>query len=993
MSNLAELPEYHDVVSLVPGSCVQFLDFGLSLERVGHVRRTFWDKPPSIPGSRSGLGIVIEDADGALRDADGRVVPDERVYTVDAKRVLEGFARQWLPLPFLRVIEYRDGEPSRFAKGPLNWVRVHVAPLDEPDRHQNTHRLTVAFDTELLPFRPDRAYLAPAVGDVQAGRDFALASALEHFAWFLDEAWVADWLDRVFQDGRVLAHRRRSRSNVPLPAAEHPSEAQARYVVLLDILRDLAVLPRVKFYDTETDPAAVNPIDVDLLVDVGNSRTCGVLVEFHRDKALELTDSHPLRIRDLSRPELVHGEPFDTRLEFALPRFGHEIHSRRSGRANAFTWPHIVRIGNEAVRLSHASRGSAGSTGMSSPKRYLWDTRKRVQPWRFNAISGDDGQTEPTISEGVYVGLVRETGEPLGEDDLPMLHARFSRSSLMSFVLSEIVFQALVQMNAPGQQRIHTSVPRRLRRIILTQPTAMPLEERLIYKRRAKDAVQLAWRALGWDRDDGGYRRRPDVRMDWDEATCTQLVFLYSEIAEKLRSKGQTLMDVLGRVRPDRGTHASLRVASIDIGGGTTDLIITTYVDDAEGTAQTALRPTQEFREGFNVAGDDIVKQVIEDHVLPAMRRHMESIGVRDARSLLTELLGSELGGQKESLRVMRRHFANQIAAPIGLALLGWYEESQLKIEDRELTRSFGDFFSRDLGPNRRVLDFFEGEISNRAQRPFRFEDVLLTVTDTDVDTSVRAAIGQILGCLCEIVHAYDCDTLLLSGRPSRLPAVLGCVHAKLPVSPDRIHCMHRYRVGKWYPFRDASDRIRDPKTTAVLGAVVGTLAERALPGFRLATEQLNVRSTARFIGEMEGAGVIRRAHVLFERVDLDDPEAELPERWHEMHAPFHIGFRQLDVERWPPTPLYYVEFASPEAAERLKDSKPLRLLLGQREGIRHWRDDESLELEAVKESFEIREIEDRDGQIVNRSAIVLRLQTLPAADGYWTETGLFDVH
>ena len=46
------------------------------------------------------------------------------------------------------------------------------------------------------------------------------------------------------------------------------------------------------------------------------------------------------------------------------------------------------------------------------------------------------------------------------------------------------------------------------------------------------------------------------------------------------------------------------------------------------------------------------------------------------------------------------------------------------------------------------------------------------------VDAVVQSAVGQVLADLCEAVHAFDCDWLLLSGRPSRLRAVQDIIRA-----------------------------------------------------------------------------------------------------------------------------------------------------------------------------------------------------------------------
>jgi hypothetical protein len=89
---------------------------------------------------------------------------------------------------------------------------------------------------------------------------------------------------------------------------------------------------------------------------------------------------------------------------------------------------------------------------------------------------------------GPMAQLVNQKGEPLhlvdpdadSADHLPVFEPLYSRSSVMTFVLSEVLLQALTLMNSPQQRgrRAHAETPRRLRRIVLTLPTGMPLAER-----------------------------------------------------------------------------------------------------------------------------------------------------------------------------------------------------------------------------------------------------------------------------------------------------------------------------------------------------------------------------------------------------------------------------------------------------------------------------------------------------------------------------------
>src|SRR6478736_2732448 len=98
-------------------------------------------------------------------------------------------------------------------------------------------------------------------------------------------------------------------------------------------------LPQIRLIDTHSESLNYAPIPVDLIVDVGNSRTCGILIESHGEHgggSLSLSD--PLTLRDLSRPEHTYQSAFESRVEFVRPMFGLDGQSRLSGRDRAFQW-------------------------------------------------------------------------------------------------------------------------------------------------------------------------------------------------------------------------------------------------------------------------------------------------------------------------------------------------------------------------------------------------------------------------------------------------------------------------------------------------------------------------------------------------------------------------------------------------------------------------------------------------------------------------------
>jgi hypothetical protein len=397
-----------------------------------------------------------------------------------------------------------------------------------------------------------------------------------------------------------------------------------------------------------------------------------------------------------------------------------------------------------------------------------------------------------------------------------------------------------------------------------------------------------------------------------------------------------------------------------------------------------AINPHQNFREGFKIAGDDIVEAVIERHVLPPFERALGAAGVGDGKAVMRRLF-SNRGGMSEQERHLRKQFVAQVCVPIALAMLRAHENARPFSEDPPYERSFADFFTAETRAPARVLAYLLDAAEDEGAADFALDAVAFEINMEALANTVGQVMGEILGDLCEVVHALDCDVLLVSGRPSRLPAVIDAILAHMPVRPDRLIPLHLYRVGNWYPFRDTNGRIDDPKTTAAVGGMLCALAEGQIEGFLLRTSLLGMRSTARYVGEMEISGQIKDDRLLFSDIDLDDKASRGGEPSAKMRfwTPTFIGFRQLPVERWPATPLYFLDFANPQSAARM--ALPLEITL-----VRPDLDDEVAE--EKKEDFKVAEIEDADGSTMRPSDVSIRLQTLKVEAGYWLDTGVLTV-
>lgn len=965
------------MITLIPNTGVQFWDIDFAIDQLPRVTRSFWEEKLGDRRSESTTTAMLHELEadeaGTLSVKRSGAMPDpDECYQIGRNEAVEMHLNRWVPLPYFLANAPNALGRRSYERGPINWARARLAPHPQP-RDGITHRLTLAFDTQLVPRAPDRPYTALDPENSRLQRELVFVPEQEDVSWFLDEAWIGEWLREMLVELKTEQRRGRPLRPSDLPyACDH----FARYLMFLFLLDSTEQMPRVKLLDVVSENLGYRPVSVDLVLDIGNARTCGILIEEHPDVGQNLTDSYKLELRDLSRPEIVHDDPFESRIEFSRASFGRDSVARKAGRAS-FVWMSPVRVGPEAMRLAGARVGNGGATGLSSPKRYLWDDRPSTQGWRFNGIGTDGVTSEPPVGGG-FMALVTQDGRVLRRNGpgQPAMQARFSRSALFTFMLAEIILQAQHQMNAPGNRlkRRDADKPRRLRSVLMTVPPGMPVAEVKILRSRAEAAVQLAWSMLGWSN-----QAPPSVKVELDEATATQIVWLHNEVTERLQGDAASLFQMVGRVRPEFGSQPSLRVASIDIGGGTSDLMVSSYTVSGE-----AITPRQEFRESFKVAGDDVLERVIVSLILPQFAARLTECGIADAKALLSRTLGQNTGGQSEEERHLRRLFVATVLEPLGIAVLRAYERIEGRMQGEVLRASVGSLLGTAAKSLDRAIAYLESAATQAGAQEFRLLDVEISATTRRIEPLVTAVLGPMLADLCEVIWHYDCDVLLLSGRPSRLRVVSDIVLAKQPVPPHRVISMHRYRVGPMYPFRDAANRIEDPKTTAVVGAALSVLAEGRLRNFSFRSRALVMRSTARVIGRMDNSGQIRKQNELLTNLDLDGPPAQDVTFKMEFQTTTQIGFRQLPIERWTATPLYVLEFADPDNVKRLK--LPLTLTIRRKEA------DSEAEDPALREAFEVEEVVDAENSNEHRGLVRLRLQTIDDQDGYWRDTGRMPV-
>ncbi|WP_299629091.1 virulence factor SrfB, partial [uncultured Tateyamaria sp.] len=363
-TQIRTLAKLRSEITLVPFSGIQMLDFGFDLNALDLRPMRYIERVTKEQDGENILTLFPLSGDD-VRDADVLDArrDDDDEYSVRPVAALEPFLEKWVPVPFLRVKSQRGpaGE-LQYDPGPSSWARMRTVELAEPDPISgHTHRIQIALDTALIEQQQDTNYVVPETSDAEKSRDFRLVSEPNDMGWFLrrpeadedgnvldHQRWVSDWLKELFITFKRAERPGRRFAEEDLP---HRFEHWARYLTYLHMVQTAVTPPTVHFVNTVSQRDAVTPVNVDLVLDVGNSRTCGILIEqFPGETRVDLARSFPLEIRDLSRPEFHYSGLFPSRVEFADVRFGDDRYASRSGRRNAFMWPSFVRIGPEAVR-------------------------------------------------------------------------------------------------------------------------------------------------------------------------------------------------------------------------------------------------------------------------------------------------------------------------------------------------------------------------------------------------------------------------------------------------------------------------------------------------------------------------------------------------------------------------------------------------------------------------------------------------------------------
>jgi len=581
----------------------------------------------------------------------------------------------------------------------------------------------------------------------------------------------------------------------------------------------------------------------------------------------------------------------------------------------------MVRMGHEADDVGQVMRAEGDiRTGLSSPKRYLWaDDASWLEGANWHMADPADrcrsGVYAATL-QGPYLRFVHEDdrdfiiqeAEPKDDEfatETP-LKPRHAPRCMMTSALYELLSQAYTYVNSAPYRNASGDAgrSREIRTLTLSFPSGMIQEEQKRLAAQANKAINIFAATLGKHQ-----RVQPELNLNIDEASAVHLTYIWSE----MRMLGQdprlwfaTLHQDRGEVKPKQeeepepmaaapagrrrgrggvrrpaaarrrgaaepeefGDAANeIRIACIDIGGGTTDLMIAKY--NFESKIDDAIRGRVMHQDGIYLGGDQLVKRLLETIIVPAFA---DALALEDEDVQL--LFGPEVPRNRE-IRSQRVNWINRLFVPLAQAYLN---NAVDEVTDEPISHTDPEVVDPAVADSlQEVVDKLRGPGYYNVQ-----QELDLVFDRAEFEGVVYDVFDELLFDYCQRIVDHNVDVVLMAGLPSKLAYIQRLVRMYVPLPPSRIVPMHQHYAGNWYPYQDEKGHnpgvIVDPKSPVVVGAAIEFMARNGmLPQFKFEMKGKIYENTY-FWGVMTDAtSGIRNERILFQPAE-DQSREEITE-------------------------------------------------------------------------------------------------------------------
>ena len=903
--------------------------------------------------------------------------------TNNLKKAIKHFKKKWIPLPY-----FKDNSINKDVMHPTDWVRLYF----DCDEDYNKIQLVLAIDTTLAKNELDKT--GPQLSLNPEENIFKIHTNEINISNFLfntnsSTSWIEGYLADVFYG-----------KNDELRYEQPVKQYVSHYLLLLKWIESLKETPDLQLFTDD-----IKKIPVDLVIDIGNSATCALLFENQNDDTFTFEKVKKINIQDYSNPQLEYNDPFPMNLVFRESNFGSI--NKEKYHNNKFTVPSFVRIGYEAENIINNATinlnlGYELKTYNSSPKRYLWDKNPAEKEWEFYPT--DYNKIKKVylsgISEQLKIDGALTNGEVFGSKSL------FSRNSMMKFVFLELLIHAYVQINSYKFREEHgnLTVPRTLKRITISCPTGMIQYEQIALREAAEDACKLLnnYVKFYFDSNDNKFwfelpeiipsikdiaKKLPDLeeRKDWiyDEATSCQLVFIYSLLSKKLQGNNYVIENYLFKNKD------KITVGSIDIGAGTTDVMIANYSLNKEHKTIN-IKPDPQYWDSFKLAGDDLLKEIIQQVIIEGTINSsidegctgvIENFAKLRGKENISEKLNGFFGQDTNKIgyvaKMMRKAFIHQVAIPIAMHYLKNANSKNNSVI------SFEQIIGKEF-KNKELITYFEKHFG------FNFLDIKWNISSEKINAITSSVFDSIVKQLCLVLNQYQCDYVVLSGKPCSLNSLEDIFLKYLTLSPNNLVNLNTYWIGKWFPYSDNRGFVEDPKTMVSVGAIIALMSGKLnkINDLKVNTEIIKQKLVST-------ADYIVKSNYNTKEVILTPTKNENTVVVQSL--PYQFGYSKYISKNYPVSDLYSISLNNSEISKSVKirfpnkensfyeeqinieknkifQNLPLKITL-------------SRELDDSKEQLKIESVEDVEGNDKSNKFFKLNYQTLDNENGYWLDT------
>ena len=889
---------------------------------------------------------------------------------------IDKYENQWLPLPYFKK------KGRTFVSGSYNWVRMRLVPVDKSG-YVWKYKVLLAFDTRTT-YDEVALQETPYFNQDEPSIEYGLCALPDKMIEFCSPEGDAKFVNAYL--AKISGANRHQKVNKNMSYI-------STYMLLIDYLASNELLPNVTLYRNTN----VIEKDIDMIVDVGNSRTTALIVEdnsnFNQVSRINLIDFS----KTISNANVIsYSDSFDMQLVFRKLDFGNITkESPEYKDSRQFVYGSFVRLGQEASDLILQANENTEENTLSihsSPKRYLWDNKEFTNEWRFITLQ-DEVDNHVLYIPGLSKYIAKNGTIDISGKGGMSYH--YSRKSLMTFAFLEMLMQANMYVNSHNYRvdRGNKEKPRVIKRLIVTCPTAMSRVEREGLVDCAKDATFLFDNFFGRDinkKNQISIKIYPEIKHGidaenhwyYDEATCSQLVYMYGEVGYKYKGAVGEFFNLYGK-----SGDKSLTVGSLDIGAGTSDLMISQYHYETTADNFTTLLPDPVFYDSFYFAGDDMLQTLILSVLLQSpnsafRKREQENI----YQQKLKDFFGPDYSGQTFAERMLRRDFNLQYLIPLANYFL---QLNASHSEDKVV--SFSDVFMNQK-PNQRVIDGFK--------RKFGLDITTLewNYKGEEVTEIIQKAFEPLLQQIATIMYNHKCDIILLSGRPASLPAVRNIFLKYYPTSPNRLILLNDYYVGHWFPFGDNTGYIKDSKTIVAMGAVIAHYACESsnLYDFHIDTHKLDalLQSTVHFVESPQPSF----NHILTPDVSICDLRVPM--------LPCQLKVKQVDFRTYPSRTLYNIDFNVKTLEQKIRNradandedisdnevqyrlhKELAKLKISLPYTLRIERNPNDIE------ELNITQVLNKDGEdIITPNTLSIHIQSMGVDGHYWLDSGIFKI-